>query len=245
MELQRLAELIKQYSPAHFRDICAALVSLIDELEYTKAALSQDLMNAQNRDDFARAREILDALEALSLKIAAIKDLLPPDAEEETDEDDEETSWEEGADSTDRPDYSLYDMDDTVAYDIENTPVTFKRPAAFSYKGRRYQVTKWRTMLSRLCDILYREDPAIIRSMANEPRQAGKTYVKMSTNKDDLHSPMQIAGSDIWVETNRSASDIRKYILELLKRYDIPNEAVKVYFRRDYAALHADDDQVE
>lgn len=244
MELQRLADLIKKFSPAHFRDICASLGSLTDELEYTKAALSKDLMKAQNHDDFPRAREILDALEELSQRIADIKNLLPEDLEE-AEEYDDGISTDESTDPTERPDYNLYDMDDTVAYDIEDTPVTFKRPAAFSYKGKRYPVTKWKTLLSKLCDLLYKEDPAILRAMTNEPRQAGKKRVKLSVNKADIHSPVQIAGSNIWVETNRSAADIRKSILILLERYGIPTESVKVYFRRDYAALHADDGQPE
>ncbi len=67
----------------------------------------------------------------------------------------------------------------------------------------------------------------------------------MSANKTDIHSPEKIAGSNIWIETNRSASDIRKSILVLLDRYGISTESVKVYFRRDYAALHADDDNNE
>jgi hypothetical protein len=139
-------------------------------------------------------------------------------------------------------DYSQYDMDDTVAYDIEDTPVTFKRPAAFSYKGRRYPVTKWKTMLSKLCDLLYKENPEIITGMVNEERQPGVRRVKMSKNKSDIHRPVKISGSDIWLETNRSASDIRVSILVLLDRYREPVDSVKVYFRRDYAALHAEDE---
>lgn len=136
-------------------------------------------------------------------------------------------------------------MDDTVAYDIKDTPVTFKRPAAFAYKGKRYTVTKWKTFLAKLCSILYKEDPSIIRAMANGVRQPGKKRVKMSVNKADIHSPVKIAGSDIWVETNRSAADIRRAILVLLDYYDIPTESVKVYFRRDYAAIHVDDANLE
>ena len=90
MELHRLADLIIMYSPAHFRDICAVLTSLTDELEYTKAALSADLMSAQNQDDFPRAREILDAQEELSQRIADLRNLLTEyDIEEEAEEPDE------------------------------------------------------------------------------------------------------------------------------------------------------------
>lgn len=247
MELQRLAELIKNYSPAHFKDVCASLSSLSDELQYTKAALSKDLIAAQSNDDFPKAREILDMQEELSKKIALIKKMLSDSGAdaEEYDVEDAEISEAEGIDTARRPDYNLYDMDDTVAYDIEDTPVTFKRPAAFSYKGKRYPVTKWRSLLSELCDILYKEDPSIIKAMTNEARQPGKKRVKMSVNMSDIHSPVKITGSDIWVETNRSAADIRKSVLVLLDRYGIPTESVKVYFRRDYAALHADDGQSE
>ena len=244
MELQRLVELIKNYSPAHFKDVCGSLSSLSDELEYTKAALSKDLIAAQDNDNFPKAREILDVQEELSKKIALINKLLS-DSGAEVEEHDVEISEVESTDTARRPDYNLYDIDDTVAYDIEDTPVTFKRLAAFSYKGKRYPVTKWRSLLSKLCDILYKEDPSIIKAMTNEARQPGKKRVKMSINKADIHSPVKIDGSDIWVETNRSAADIRKSILVLLNRYGIPTESVKIYFRRDYAALHADDGQSE
>lgn len=247
MELNRLAELIKTYSPAHFRDICAALTSLADEMEYTKAALSSDLMSAQNQDDFPRAREILDAQEELSQRIMDLRRLIADTGVEDEPEEsvDVDAGDESGSEPGERVDYSLYDMDDTVAYDIEDTPVTFMRPAAFSFNGKRYQVTKWKTMLVKLCDLLYKENPEIIKGMAGEERQTSRKRVKMSVNKADIHNPEKISGSNIWVETNRSASDIRKSILILLDRYGIPTESVKVYFRRDYAALHADDAQPE
>lgn len=167
MKLQRLAELIKQYSPVHFRDICASFSLLSDELEYTKTALSKELMAAQKSNDFSKAREILDIQEELSQKIAIIQKLLSESEMEEAELDAEEA---EELEASERPDYSLYDMDDTVAYDIKDTPVTFKRPAAFSYKGKRYNVTKWKAFLAELCSILYKEDPSIIQAMANGVR---------------------------------------------------------------------------
>lgn len=250
MELQRLAELIRKYAPAHFRDVSAALGAFSDELEYTKAALSHDLMQAQRHDDFFSAREILDVQEELTRRVALIQNILS-EAGAETEEAAVDVTAEEmpaednftGENLAERPDYSLYAMDATVAYDIENTPVTFKRLAAFSYKERRFAVTTWRSLLSQICDILYMENPQIIRNMMREPRRADRKRVKMSMDKSVIHSPVRIADSDIWLETNRSAADIRKSILVLLKRYGIPTEEVKVYFRRDYATLHADDDQ--
>ena len=82
--------------------------------------------------------------EALSKKIALIQKMLSDSGTEADmpDIEESEIADTEGTDSVERPDYSLYYMDDTVAYDIGDTPVTFRRPVAFSYKGKRYPVTK-------------------------------------------------------------------------------------------------------
>lgn len=40
MEMDRLAELLRQKSPAHFKDICGALGLLGEELEYTNTTHS-------------------------------------------------------------------------------------------------------------------------------------------------------------------------------------------------------------
>ncbi len=240
MEIQRLAELLKQYAPAHFNEVCMTLDSLSNELEYAKMAMSRDLMNAQNHDDYVKAREILDAQEALSQESSNIQELLHK-AGFRNDEQIIEAMVEaetDSGESIERPDYNLYNMDDTVAYDIEDTEVTFKRPAAFSYKGKRYAVVTWKNLLSKLCDELFKVSPETMRSILSEERQPGKYRVKMSTNKSDLRVPVRITGSDIWIETNMSASDTRKTIIVLLNRYGIPTESVKVFFRRDLAALH-------
>lgn len=246
MDLPQLADLLKDYSPAHFSDICASLKSLANELDNTKAALSSSLIAAQNRDDFSKAREILDMQEELSRRITDINSLLENYAspsDDNTGDDDPDNN--SSASSAEPVDYEQYSMDDTVAYEITDTPVTFKRPAAFSFRGKRYAVTKWKTMYVQICGLLYKENPRILHSMINEEKRPGQRRIKMSLNRADLHSPARIEGSNIWVETNRSADDIRSFILTLLKRYQIPSDAVKVYFRRDYAALHADNEETD
>lgn len=247
MESNRVAAFLKTSVPAHFQDICDAVDLLYDELEYTKSDLSKDLMLAQESDDFTLAREILNIQETLSNTMLSIRTFLDnygtEDALEGVNEKFDEKT--QALVETERPDYSLYDMDDTVACDIENTPVTFRKPAAFSLNGERYVVTKWKTLLSKLTDLLYEKNPAIIRNMVSEARQPGRKRVRMSLNKEEIYSPVRIADSDIWLETNCSAASIRESVLILLERYGIPSSQMKVYFRRDYAALHENDDVAE
>lgn len=248
IDMEQLADFIKINAPAHFRGICSSLKSLTDELECTKNDLAKMLISAQSQENFSKAHEILDAQEALTQTISEISifiNELGIDQTIQTFESEDAVSKEETEKNVDtyenRVDYSQYAMDDTIAYNITDTPVTFKRLSAFSLNGQRYPVTKWKQMLVVLCGLLYKKDASIIQGMVNEKRSPGKRRVRMSERQTDLHSPMLIPGSNIWIETNRSAADLCKWVLILLDRYSISPDSMKVYFRRDYAALHANE----
>lgn len=251
MDMEQLTVFVRNNMPAHYRDICTSLKSLTDELEYTKIGLSNMLISSQNRDDYLKAHEIIDAQEALAKCISEINDFLNEigadnfdslvNAEAEKDEFfSQQTEVQNNAvSSKERIDYRLFETDDTVAYSITDTPVTFKRPSAFSLNDRKYQATTWKDMLVRLCGLLYKKDANTICDMVGEKRRHGQRRVRMSFESADLNSPMLIPGSNIWVETRRSAKDIRKSILVLLERYSISPDNMKVYFNKDFTALHA------
>ncbi|MCR4717280.1 MAG: hypothetical protein K5656_08870, partial [Lachnospiraceae bacterium] len=95
----------------------------------------------------------------------------------------------------------------------------------------------------KICELLYDEDPLIILGIADEGRQRGQNYVKMSVNKKGFQRPLKIKGSNVWIETCRSAIDIRRYIVTLLERYGISTDAVKVFFRKDFSPLHEAPDE--
>lgn len=235
MDHQKLADLLRLYAPKQFVDAYTSIELLSEELEEAKEALTTALMEAQSQDDYQKAHEILDMKEGLTAIIHDIQAFLSGlgEAVEEA-----EQVISENEEPQERRDYSLYGVDDTVAYDIADTQVTFKRPAAYTFCGTRYQVNNWKSLLCGLCGKLYAKDPSILRAMVDEPRQHGIARVKLSLVPTDLIRPVKIPESEIWVETNRSASDIRKNVLTLLERYGIPSDLFKVYFRRDYSALH-------
>lgn len=244
MERDQIAEFLKQHAPAHWREICRAVGCLADELEHTMSDLPNDLLSALDREEYDLSRRLIDAREGLSKTLSSMRDFLEengagdfPRDEVEVDSDDPEEDGGE-QDARKRPDYSIYDVDNTVAYDIKDTPVTYKKLAAFSFRGQQHSVRKWKELFYTVCGILYKENPDIIQSIAAGGGQQGEKRIKMSLEKDGLRSPAKIPGSNIWLETNRSAADIRSAILILLERYHIPSDQLKVYFRRDYAALH-------
>jgi hypothetical protein len=238
MEINQLTELLKTEAPAHLKEICTTLRDLSNKMEYVKYALSNNLLAAQNQDDFSKAHKIIDAQEELTMRIDKIQQYLEYADIEETESETTKDVQQKSSVLGDRIDYSQYNTDDTVAFPLADASVTFKKPAAFTFERKRYAVTNWKEMLVKLCNILYSKNPQIIREMMNEKRQLGKVGVKMSTNKENIHSPVRIADSNIWIETNRSAADIQKKMLAILEIYELPLDSVLFFFRRDYTVLH-------
>ena len=206
MELDRLCSLLKKYVPESHRDLWDALSMLSDTMVEAKDALSQALFTAHAQGDFTSAHELLDAQEELTRQILYVESLY-------------KNTYGSGFD----PHHS----DDEV-YDIANVPVTYRKPTSFTWQGQTQQVSTWKNLLNHICDSLYSQNPAILRSMAAE----NSSHVKLSVNAQDLKAPREIANSGLYIETNYSASTIRNMILMLLKRYGADPHSLTIVLKQ-------------
>lgn len=76
MELEKLADLVAQFAPEHFRDICSALSKLYEELDGAKAVLTNTYTFASAHDNFTLIRDIAGAQEELFRKMEGIQGVL-------------------------------------------------------------------------------------------------------------------------------------------------------------------------
>ena len=53
-----------------------------------------------------------------------------------------------------------------------------------------------------------------------------------------IREPMKVAGTNIYVMTNKSANAIRNIIEKMLRRYKIKIDDYKIFFKADYSARH-------
>ena len=81
--------------------------------------------------------------------------------------------------------------------------VTGKKPVAFTFNGRRYEVTSWMAMLVRLCEIVYSAHRNRFEDVLN---LRGKSRPPFSRDDNDLVYPAQINGTNIFVETHGTAN---------------------------------------
>ena len=94
--------------------------------------------------------------------------------------------------------------------------VTGKKPAAFTFNGSRYEVTSWKEMLIKLCEIVHSAHKNRFEEVLN---LRGKTRPSFSRNNNDLVFPAQINGTEIFVETHGNAKMFEKRAKDLIVNF--------------------------
>jgi len=228
---------LKSIAPAEVQDLYAALNLVCEELLIIKNATDEKIKIEMSNNNFEKARELIDVSAELHKKHSEINDILEKSEEDNISYDVDNNLDDMERKALERPDYDAYSVDDSVAYDLF-IQVTFKRPAAFSFKGIKYKSPTWSSMLKKLCELLYEENNELFKSFCSDISMNGKKRKKFTTDKKELRSPLHVSGTDIYIETNLSANDIRKEILLMLSKYKLSSDAVQIYICRDYSALH-------
>jgi len=100
---------------------------------------------------------------------------------------------------------------------------TFKKPVAYFFLGKRYEVRAWKAVLLGVCGTLAdvrRADFARVLSLRG-----------FSRNRTSMRDPREIAGSGIYVATNLSANDLRDRCREVLGKFGYSVSELKVELR--------------
>lgn len=236
MEYTDIIKKLEQVVPSHLQDLIAAICLVSSELEYTKTAIDKNIQNAINQNDYNTVRELLEISEELHNQKIKIDGFIEEQNIEDTVETEDVIESDEDQHNN-GVDYDAYRVDETVSYDLF-TPITFKRPAAFSFKESKYNVATWNGMLVKICGLLNQEDSNIFEEFVNDKSMQGKRKARFALEKNQLRKGIKVKGSDVYIETNLSANDIRKTILAMLDKFSISSDAVKLYLAKDLTALH-------
>lgn len=111
---------------------------------------------------------------------------------------------------------------------------TFKRPTAFIFNGCAYtEMNNWTELFVQFVASSAKINPAKIKEMAELPELISKQNRKYySTDKNDLRKPAKIM-DDFYVETNLSANDFAKRIIEILTQLKMRTADITIYLRQD------------
>ena len=240
MEWTELALLLNKHTPTRFAGMCALIEMLSDEITVTREELITMSTDAQKASDYSAAKELLELQIELDSKKTelqnlwghAIEPLLPvSDKAEQSQVVNEDVNVSEAK-------YTLFENDEENTRSTGMEDWTYKKPESFVLRGIRYPEKQWKTMLIHILGLLYKDNPEIIQSMEQSGYISGMKGIKLSKERNTLRSPGHIRGSQIWIETNLSANNIRDAILVLLRTYNIPASDFSVSFGRDYSDRH-------
>jgi hypothetical protein len=99
-------------------------------------------------------------------------------------------------------------------------------------------------MLLQVCAYLNRMNPMLFVSLETDPDLQGRKRPYLSRGGLGLDTPAKIPDADLYVETHFSARYFKKMISKFLRKYDIPEDAVLIYLRKDFTSLHEETSRV-
>lgn len=111
---------------------------------------------------------------------------------------------------------------------------TYKRPAAFIFGGYAYsEMNSWTELYVQFAATAAKINPAKLKEMADNPdfisSQNRKYY---SVSGKDLRKSAKIM-NDFYVETNLSANDFAKRIIEIINHFAMKTSDITIYLRQD------------
>ena len=101
---------------------------------------------------------------------------------------------------------------------------TGKHPGAFRLDGVRHEATRWRAVLAGTCELLVQEAGLRRFAQAVEPIR-GKKRVFFSADRSQLHTPIEIAPGDFFVEGKLSANAVVRLARRVIEAVRGPHGA--------------------
>ena len=236
MELEKVAsELYRNFRPSAEK-LSRETVRMQGLLEETAATVMMEIEKEKYRRDKdpARLKEYRRIYRQIRRELESIDSILQQFGSEE------EMRRKRLRETRERIDYEQYRVDETVAYTLDSV-ITNKKPSAFSLRGIRYPADSWKQVLLQTCSLLNRMNPMLFASFEADPDLQGRKRPYFSSDGSGLDTPARVPDADLYVETHVSARYLKKMIMKLLTKYEIPHEEFLIYLGKDFTALHEEE----
>ena len=108
----------------------------------------------------------------------------------------------------------------------------FTKPVSASYFGDQFYESSWRTLYKKLCKLLSLDYPDVFKTLRDQSTSGNREYMVYDSEiAKSLTKPYEVANG-IFVETNRSATDLMESIRKLLDACLVDYENVEIRYVR-------------
>lgn len=243
MDIEKMLEYVNRELPAHAEEIWSAIDLLSNTIENTRCAIDGALGRLSSEREYSKANEYIQMSQELAEVLDIIREynkkyvLIEDETRNMPTEDEEDEALESNGEKIN---YENYRVNEEVAYNLY-TDFTHKKPAAFLLEGKKYPARKWQYVFMQTCEILNQKNSNIFSTFVHDDTMQGRTRAYFSTEKDEITKPKKIKGTNIFVETNLSANNIRNIIVNMLEKYNISKNQYQIYLSKDLTPLHISD----
>lgn len=105
---------------------------------------------------------------------------------------------------------------------------TNKSISSFTFKVRKYEVSSWKDMLVKICNIMLTTHRGRFEQVFN---LKGRKRPYFTRNPNELRSPEKILGTDIYVEVNLSANNIVRFSRDILSLFGYTKDDLSIEAR--------------
>ncbi len=106
----------------------------------------------------------------------------------------------------------------------------FTKPVSVSYFGKLFYESSWRTLYKKLCKLLAFYYPDVFKRLRNQSKSGNREYMVYDSEiAKNLTKPFEVA-KGIFVETNRSATDLVESLRKLLDACAVDYENVVIRY---------------
>lgn len=230
MEVKELISLIKEEVPNK-------AIDLMDSLELLKETIADTLTEILKKSNTAFQQRNLTRWNELNRLIDRIVPIEGKIAQTIEELDLDVTMKESEIEKRVLPNYSDYLVDSNVEHTLYED-YTHRRPCAFKMNGNsRIEVSTWKEMLIKTCEILIEKDEEKFLSFEHLEKMNGKKRKYFSVHADGMREPVSIKGK-MYIETLMSSNGFRNLVIKLLKEYNLKISDYKIYLRADYSDLN-------
>ena len=122
------------------------------------------------------------------------------------------------------------DSDEKIVDFYHQQSYAFTKPVSVSYFGKVFYESSWRTLYKKLCKLLAFYYPDVFKRLRNQSKSGNREYMVYDSEiAKNLTKPFEVA-KGIFVETNRSATDLMESIRKLLNACAVDYENVEIRY---------------
>lgn len=238
----KLMDFLKKEVPSNAGDLNNSINNTLEIIERTRAAVIGSVPKLYQNGRHDEVNNFTDADRQLMNMENYLKDFI---SEIQHIQQEQVESNKINAKSTvakQKLDYDSCKVDDTKPYSLD-ADFSKKRPVAFIFEGKRYDVQSWKRFIVMVCELLNDKNSKLFQSFPEDDSMQGRKRKYFIRESSPYHK--KVARTGIWVLTNNDGSANCRIIIKMFEKYDIPITSMEIFIQSDYSLRDEENDDID